>query len=290
MQSAAGIIALVGAVAASSTYEYPQYSCVSVDKRADDYWCNKNCLDLDGNFNDHPACFIDYSEKSVHTVCQCEMDYKTPKEYGGEEYVVKITNLAFNQPLSRPVVFAHNEHKQLFKFNGVAGKGLRIVAEDGNPDVLEKEVLNDKNVGQVVVADGIPPRQSVTTKIYLSKDFPFLSLASMAINTNDCFVAVNGEYAYNHKYSRYGLPGLDAGTEANNELCTHIPGPACTPESGNQRDMDGAEGFIHVHRGIHGVNVGEYLSESEQRAAGGPFQPKFYDWRNNMALIEVYKA
>eukprot|EP00121_Abeoforma_whisleri_P015445 Awhi_evm1s14231 len=217
MQSVVVIIALVGAVAASSTYEYPQYSCISVDKRADDYWCNKNCLDLDGKFNDHPACFIDYSEKSVHTVCQCEMDYKKPMEYEGEEYVVKITNLAFNQPLSRPVVFAHNEHKQLFKFNGVAGKGLRIVAEDGNPR-------------------------------------------------------------------------LDAGTEANNELCTHIPGPACTPESGNQRDLDGAEGFIHVHRGIHGVNVGEHLSESEQRAAGGPFQPQFYDWRNNMALVEVYKV
>eukprot|EP00121_Abeoforma_whisleri_P015246 Awhi_evm1s14050 len=77
-----------------------------------------------------------------------------------------------------------------------------VLSLDGNPDVLEKEVLNDKNVGQV-------------------------------------------------KYSRHVLPTLDAGAEANNELCTSIPVPAYTPESGKQRDLDGAEGLIHVHRGIH---------------------------------------
>ena len=65
--------------------------------------------------------------------------------------------------------------------------------------------------------------------------------------------------------------GTSAGTETNNELCSHIPGPACGGDTGNMQDGPG-EGFIHVHRGFHGV--GDVLSE-----AG-------YDWRNPVA--EVY--
>ena len=30
------------------------------------------------------------------------------------------------------------------------------------------------------------------------------------------------------------VPGYDAGTEMNNELCSFIPGPACAPDSGNK--------------------------------------------------------
>eukprot|EP00121_Abeoforma_whisleri_P000021 Awhi_evm1s20 len=127
MQSFFGLVALVGVVSASKSYE-----CFSVDKRADNYWCQQNCLDLEGRFNEHPACFVDYEDRSVHTVCQCEAG-NVGKGNDYKEYMVKITNLAFNQPLSRPVIFTHNEKKQLFKFNGKAGKGLRVVAEDGNP-------------------------------------------------------------------------------------------------------------------------------------------------------------
>ena len=63
------------------------------------------------------------------------------------------------------------------------------------------------------------------------------------------------------------------GTETNNELCSHIPGPACSAvDSRNEEDGPG-EGFIHVHRGFHGV--GETLSE-----AG-------YDWRNPVAEVFI---
>jgi hypothetical protein len=43
----------------------------------------------------------------------------------------------------------------------------------------------------------------------------------------------------------------DAGTEANTELCAHIPGPPC----GNKgvRAVDGAEGAVGPHGGILGV-------------------------------------
>ena len=60
------------------------------------------------------------------------------------------------------------------------------------------------------------------------------------------------------------------GTEINNELCSHIPGPACDATSGNQQAEPG-EGFIHVHRGFRGV--------------GPDLAAEVYDWRNPVAEI-----
>ena len=67
------------------------------------------------------------------------------------------------------------------------------------------------------------------------------------------------------------------GTETNNELCTHIPGPACPMDSGNAQAGPG-EGFIHVHRGFHGVAVDD--PEGGLTEAG-------YDWRNPVAEVFI---
>eukprot|EP00121_Abeoforma_whisleri_P012607 Awhi_evm1s11639 len=51
--------------------------CVSTDPRSTDYWCNQNCLDHKDEFNNHPACFIEDKDETVHTVCQCTQDAET---------------------------------------------------------------------------------------------------------------------------------------------------------------------------------------------------------------------
>ena len=94
-----------------------------------------------------------------------------------------------------------------------------------------------------------------------------MQLMGMFINTNDCFVAINGMKL--SKGDVLYLPGLDSGTEENNELCTSIPGPACPMGSGNVRSGNG-EGFVHVHPGFFGV---------------GDLAEERYDWRNPMAQI-----
>jgi hypothetical protein len=38
----------------------------------------------------------------------------------------------------------------------------------------------------------------------------------------------------------------------NTELCTDVPGSACPSAATNARVAAGAEGFIHVHRGLRG--------------------------------------
>ncbi|CAN0357919.1 unnamed protein product, partial [Laminaria digitata] len=65
-----------------------------------------------------------------------------------------------------------------------------------------------------------------------------------------------------------------AGTEKNNELCTHIPGPACADTDGNLEAGPG-EGYIHAHRGVHGVS-GELPSAK-------------YTWLNPVAEVYIAK-
>ncbi|CAN0514338.1 unnamed protein product, partial [Scytosiphon promiscuus] len=65
-----------------------------------------------------------------------------------------------------------------------------------------------------------------------------------------------------------------AGTEDNNELCTHIPGPACSATSGNEEAGPGEE-YIHTHRGVHGITADLPAAE--------------YAWLNPVAEVFIAK-
>lgn len=111
---------------------------------------------------------------------------------------------------------------------------------------------------------------TATIPVRLGNGCDRVTIASMAINTNDCFVALNGAKIATSK--EFFLDGLDAGSEANDENCANIPGPACSMDIRNDRAQPG-EGVVHVHRGFHGV--------SDQLSAVG------YDWRNPMARVSI---
>lgn len=65
----------------------------------------------------------------------------------------------------------------------------------------------------------------------------------------------------------------DAGSEANSESCTYIPGPPCG--NAEVRDTGDAEGFVHVHAGVHGI---------------GDLDPAMHDWRNPVAEITIKRV
>ena len=69
-------------------------------------------------------------------------------------------------------------------------------------------------------------------------------------------------------------PAYDAGSEINDELCSSIPGPFFTECNGpgGGGSPGGGEGFVHIHRGIHGV---------------GDFEPSERDWKNDVAQIRI---
>ena len=193
----------------------------------------------------------------------------------GYEITLKITNLTYLQPLSGFIVILHNRDADpLFILGEEASAELAALAEDGNPAPLQQKYESAFGVKYAGIHDaGAPYFGGETTyiKVPYERDYPYISIGSMAINTNDCFIALNGVYLSPGQV--IDIPGYDAGTEVNNELCSSIPGPACPSGSGNARSGNG-EGFVHVHRGFKGV--GDRLSQ-----AG-------YDWRNPMARVEVH--
>jgi hypothetical protein len=195
---------------------------------------------------------------------------------GGKKLYLTITNLAFQQPFSPFFVMVHNaDADPLFTFGTAATAELAILAENGNPGPLA-DVYNDAKgvLSAVAFTDEAPTfvGEKLVIPITVTKDYPYVTIASMAINTNDCFVAINGMKLSDG--DRITGPGYDAGTEENNELCNSIPGPACAQiDSGNESSGSG-EGVVHVHRGFFGV---------------GDLPQAGYDWRNPMVLVEVSK-
>jgi len=98
------------------------------------------------------------------------------------------------------------------------------------------------------------------------------SVVSMLVNTNDALVVVDSLKLPSHSgesVKTYAI-AYDAGTETNDEMCAHIPGPACGGAGGSPDD-DG-EGFVHVHRGLQGVGD---LDAAQQ------------DWLNPVAVVTV---
>lgn len=93
----------------------------------------------------------------------------------------------------------------------------------------------------------------------------------MMLPTNDGFIGITDvPLPRNKQVLTYLSNGHDAGSEPNDELCEHIPGPQCGGE-GVSPDA-GGEGFVHIHAGIHGI---------------GSLEASDYDWRNPVARITV---
>lgn len=193
-------------------------------------------------------------------------------------YDVTITNLTQDQVISPPVVATHRGSTGIFTPGESASTELRMLAEDGLVDPLVMLLEDDPDVLSVAAAPGpVMPGESVTLQVHAFLWFDELSAVGMLVTTNDAFFGVDshelGRFPFLAPIGPIFAPAYDAGTEANNENCGFIPGPPC----GNPGvpDTDGAEGFISVHPGIHGV---------------GDLDAAVWDWRNPVAKITVTRA
>jgi hypothetical protein len=217
------------------------------------------------------------------------MSSKSVMRMSAKSVDLKITvqNLAYSQPMGPFFVVVHNEDlPPLYELGKPApDNGLQLLAEDGSPDALIDYYTGDgpsqytSSVGAFAddssrnLPEGaaflLELGEESSTIVTVSSDYPYVSMASMAVNTNDCFVGFAGMML--EPGMSFTTPGYDSGTEENNENCDSVPGPACPMGSGNAVDGNG-EGIVHVHRGVHGVSD---LTES------------VYDWRNPMLLVTV---
>jgi len=123
------------------------------------------------------------------------------------------------------------------------------------------------------------PGDSITVEVSAAHGARRITVASMMLPTNDGFIALNGVKAPKRGSVTYYSPGYDAGSEPNDEICSNIPGPTCggTGPSPSVDPFD--EGYVHIHRGIHGSNPsGNFVSD---------LAADIYDWRNPVAKITI---
>ncbi len=190
-------------------------------------------------------------------------------------YEVSITNLTRGQIMSPPVVATHSAGVDLWQLGAPASSELTMIAEDAVNQPMINLLSASSAVADVQVAMGAggPILPGETAKVLVMSDpsqFGEISLVGMLVITNDAFFGLNGVALPASGTSSFRSPAYDAGSEANTEQCAHIPGPPC----GNAmvRVNAGAEGYVHIHGGFHGL--------TDLVAAQ-------FDWRNPVAAVSV---
>ncbi|HKJ08922.1 MAG TPA: spondin domain-containing protein [Gammaproteobacteria bacterium] len=190
-------------------------------------------------------------------------------------YEVTITNLTEGESFTPFLVVSHRSGHPLFTLGQPASAELATLAEGGDTAPLASALSSMAGVGSMATSSGLlAPGHSVTVRIKAGGRFDHLSLAAMMVPTNDGFVSVQNVALPRGRHVRaVTAPAYDAGAEANDELCVHIPGPVCGGE-GVSQGITGV-GYVHIHSGIHGV---------------GDLNPALYDWRNPVARIVIRRA
>ncbi len=166
-------------------------------------------------------------------------------------YDVTITNNS-PQVVTPPLVIAHQSGFSVFEVGQPASEALVVQAETGDPSALAAKVGGMADVGDAVAGAGpVPPGQSVTIRVTAGPGARYLTATGMFATTNDAFFGVQSvALPTDSAVKVVGTTIYDAGSEANNELCSHIPGPPCAGDSGNARAA--GEGSVQPHPGLTG--------------------------------------
>ena len=196
-----------------------------------------------------------------------------------QEFAVMLTNLTTGAPgaggqiFSPPIFVTHGHGFSIGASGEAASAELTALAETGNNMPLAELASGSDAVGRVVAfpapPDGVVlPGASVSTMVTASSGMGYLSLATMLVQTNDGIVLGNSLPLFdedgNPRSFTMDLISYDAGTEENNELATHVPGP---PFGGMERAPTEG-GVIALHPGIAGAaDVGAAFGWTEPTAS-----------------------
>ena len=193
-------------------------------------------------------------------------------QFGSKMVKVSVTNIS-RQILSPVVVAAHTRDVSIFKLGTAASPELAGLAEDALFMPLEGALKTTDGVGDVGLIFGVNgpilPGETASIEVEAFGRASLISLVSMLVTTNDAFAGLNSVRAPNTGIGSHRAIAYDAGSEANTELCAHIPGPPCGNAEVSPDDMP--EGFIYVHPGIRGD--GDVSLDT--------------DWRNPVAMIMI---
>ncbi len=214
----------------------------------------------------------------IITVCILALSLFSGGSYadgGSRSYEVAVTNITSGQTFTPILVLTHKKGVKLFTPGSPASPELAMLAEGGDTSPLSMRMSMNPKVGEIMTSGGpTGPGETTTITIPAGHGYHYISLGAMMLPTNDGLIALNGVRApWGRKTVMYLSPAYDAGSEVNDESCGHIPGPfGCDGTGEPYNPDDDAEGYVHVHAGIHGI---------------GNLDAAAYDWRNPVARIVI---
>lgn len=215
-------------------------------------------------------------------------------------YEVTVENLTGGQPFSPGILVTHTREASVWDVGQAASDLIINIAEDGaTPADLLDQLRETDGVFRVEKTgvpiddntppqlDGVPdPPSSATFTIEAAAEANYLSMAVMAICTNDGFVGLNGvRLPGGNNSTVFEASIYDAGSEPNTEKYTDIVDPCQVlgPDTGppelpnGNAKPEGDTGMIQHHEGIQGVATDEGLD------------PELHDWDNPVARITVQR-
>ena len=197
-------------------------------------------------------------------------------------FEVSVVNLTVAQPLSPLAVVLHGPEYEAFRVGEPATAGLEQLAESGDNTELLAEV---DGLVEASSAGPLGPGAAETFELETEAELPEdlrLTVVSMLVNTNDAITGVNGlsvaSLAVGESMVVNGI-SYDSGTEANDELAEHIPGPAGGGEGFNA-DRDDIRDQVTLHPGVVSVDGG--LSVSDLR--------EVHRWDNPVVRITLTRV
>lgn len=184
-------------------------------------------------------------------------------------YRVTIENIADGfQPLSPAGVAIHNRRADVWSTGSPATAAVAAIAEDANAGVFVDTYSDVTGVRNAFVGGEAPAGPGGTIEFeFDARRGQRISLVSMLVNTNDAFTGLDSVRLRNGTREYY-VDAYDAGTEANNESASHIPGPV----GGNAFVRDPEGGVIVPHPGVVG---------------GADLDPAVHGWDGPVAKITI---
>ncbi len=200
-------------------------------------------------------------------------------------YEVTITNITKGQTFTPQLVAGHRSSVSLFTLGEPASEELAILAEGGDTGPLTDALLGHGNAVKDVTTIGalLGPGETASVEIEGPRHRGHLSVAAMLIPTNDTFMALNGVPLPRFGTAVFHAVAYDAGSEANDQNCAHIPGPPPCFGEPVSAPADSDEGYVYVSNGFHELGA---LDEDGNVILG----PATYDWRNPVARITVHRV
>lgn len=178
-------------------------------------------------------------------------------------YTVQITNLTNAQPFSPAAIILHEPGYHAFIDGEPASVALEELAEGGSPTNLIAEAMASNSfLDAISTGAPTPPKSSsaIQTLVVpvLDIDNLRLTVATMLVDTNDAFTALNAIDVSNMSVGQraaFMAPSWDSGTEANTETANTMPGPAATAAGGGgaaagfSASRDDIFDLVHFHPG-----------------------------------------